>query len=278
MDPSNKSIRHRPVAAGLLVIALIVASVGITHYFDDHHGNKPGSATIHSTFNSSSELVSVRLPVYICHTTYGLSGEAAANLPKYLNEMVPYAASAHLVVYTDGGGVMKLLGPRGWDCTAGIGADGSSGIQIAPVTSSIWSSKNYIGTLAPRSRAEVIDGQQNGGCVGCGTFQACHLFAAAAQQLSSPSSCSAPPLSEMVTQLSKNDVEFTDPPGVHGDGYPSGGSYPARSVMTYFYKNGYDGVSSWMETCVLPPDVQSLCSVILGNFVSWYGTKAPWQS
>jgi len=261
---SNNSKRRRIVITGLLVIAAAVASVGVTHYFADQRQSK-----------ASAQFVSVRLPVHVCRTTYGISGEAAAKLPKHLREIVPRSSSFHLVVYTDGGGVMKLLGPRGWDCTAGIGADGSSSVEIAPVTSSIWSYTHLNGTLTSHSHAEVIYGQQNGGCVGCGTYQACRLFAGAAQQLESPSSCAPPPLSEVDNQLSKNDVEFTDPPGVHGDGYPSGGAYVARGVMTYFYKHGYNGVSSWMETCVLPNVDRSLCTTILGIFVSSYGKKAP---
>jgi hypothetical protein len=78
-------------------------------------------------------------------------------------------------------------------------------------------------------------------------------------------------MSELVTTVNANVVKFTDPPGVKGDGDPSGGQYAAMGVMTYYDNLRSDG--SWFETCVLPPKEKSLCTSILGNFQSEYAKR-----
>jgi hypothetical protein len=186
--------------------------------------------------------------------------------------MVPLGTVGKLVVYTDAQGVMKLLGPTGWGCTAGIGADGSSVVTIAPTNSSIWNITNYSGTLSADSTVEEINGMQNGACNGCGLTQACPVFTTAWYKYhNSGSDCpTTAPSSEITDQLTKNVIGFSDPPGVHGDANPSGGAYTARGVMTYF-ANQFN--SSWMETCVMPNSEQSLCSATLSNFALNYGSK-----
>ena len=73
------------------------------------------------------------------------------------------------------------------------------------------------------------------------------------------------------TTVNAHVVEFTDPPGVHGDAAPSGGAYAAMGVMTYYGDRNSDG--SWTETCLLPPSDTSLCRAIVGNFKSRYGKQ-----
>jgi hypothetical protein len=76
------------------------------------------------------------------------------------------------------------------------------------------------------------------------------------------------PAEEQSTQLSSTVVAFEDPPGVAGDGDPSGGPYPANGVMIYGPGSVMDG--SWIETCSLPASDHSLCNVSLNEFVSLY--------
>jgi hypothetical protein len=78
-------------------------------------------------------------------------------------------------------------------------------------------------------------------------------------------------LSERTTKVNAHLIEFTDPPGVHGDASPSGGAYRATAVMTYFGDRGSDG--SWTETCVLPPSERSMCTLVIKNFVARYGGR-----
>ena len=79
------------------------------------------------------------------------------------------------------------------------------------------------------------------------------------------------PASERLTTISPHVVHFTDPPGIKGDGDPSGGKYAAMGEMTYYDDLASDG--SWTETCVLPPTDLSLCTAILDNFGSKYSKR-----
>ena len=276
-DETESSGRRRSTVAralviGLIVVVLIVAAgVVVSTIKNRNNGSAPANASTPST-SQSSGLISESLPLYICHTTYGISGTKAASLPANFNEMVPPGTVGKLVIYTDAQGVMKLLGPPGWGCTAGIGADGSSVVTIAPMNSSIWNTTDYSGTLSADSTVEEINGIQNGACNGCGLTQACPVFTTAWYKYhNSGSACpTTAPSSEITDQLTKNVIGFSDPPGVHGDANPSGGAYTARGVMTYF-ANQF--ISSSMETCVMPNNEQSLCSATLSNFALNYGSK-----
>jgi len=62
---------------------------------------------------------------------------------------------------------------------------------------------------------------------------------------------------ESVTPDSSGVVSFEDPPGISGDGTPSGGKYQADGVMTFH--QGGTGASSWLETCTLPDSDSAAC-------------------
>jgi hypothetical protein len=194
----------------------------------------------------------------------------AANLPSHENEMVPPGSAGKLVIYSDSMGIMKLLGPPGWGCSAAVGADGSGGVTITPTKSGIRT--NSDGALSADSTVEEINGFQTGGATSQALTQACSLFAAAQKRWAVNGQKCYPtkPASEKVLRLNQNSVEFIDSPHVHGNGYPSGGAYSASGVVT-FYPNSWQEPQSWIETCVLPPNEQSICSATLSNFVSAYG-------
>jgi hypothetical protein len=78
------------------------------------------------------------------------------------------------------------------------------------------------------------------------------------------------PGEESTEQISAGVIGFLDPPGVAGDGNPSGGPYPANGVMTYY---SGDENGSWVETCTLPYSEQPLCTAVLNNFVGAYGNE-----
>jgi hypothetical protein len=84
----------------------------------------------------------------------------AANLPSHENEMVPPASAGKLAIYTDSMGMMKLLGPSGWGCSAVISVDGSCGLTITPTNSGIWTNSDH--ALRAGSTVEEINGSQTG--------------------------------------------------------------------------------------------------------------------
>jgi len=182
---------------------------------------------------------------------------AAKNLPSTLAVNVPADLVSQLSVYADEAGIMELIAPSGWDCTASLGADGSSVESVTP-TGEVFTQNE---ALTSGSQEEAIVGTQNGGCQGCAAGQACPFFANANDV--DPGSCTntTPPSGEEVTQLASNIVGFEDPPGLAGDADPSGGAYPANAVVTLTQDPaGSTGNywSSYLETCTLPYSQQTL--------------------
>jgi hypothetical protein len=164
---------------------------------------------------------------------------------------------------------MKLVAPVGWQCSAQYGADGSGGVAVYP------SGESTSGSGAPSasSTVEEVEGIETSACVGCTNAQACPLFTAAASAFQSQFGRPCPgvkPAAETVYPISAGILAFEDPPGTKGDGAPSGGAYPANSVMTY-YPNAPRG--SWRETCTLPANQKAICTTSLNNFIASYGTN-----
>ena len=182
---------------------------------------------------------------------------------------MPKDLADQLSVYADEAGIMDVLAPTGWNCTADIGVDGSGGVSVTPTGEVLPDSSNG---LPFGSTDEAIVATQNGACQGCADYQACPYFSAAAQALGSPCPSTAP-ADESVVSLSPTVVSFSDPPNTAGGGDPSGGEYPANAVMTFVTDPpGSTGntVTSWLETCTLPYSQQALCTAVLNDFVARY--------
>jgi serine/threonine protein kinase len=226
------------------------------------------TSTTASTSNPAAD-VSASLPVVACPTSYAVEPPPAnKNLPSAVTASVPADLTSQLNVYADEAGVMEVLAPSGWECTASFGADGSSQMSVTPSGEVLPQSNS----LPAGSQLEAIVGTQNGGCQGCADYQACPFFTAAQSDAGNCTS-TAPPAGEEVTQLAPNIVAFEDPPGLAGDAHPSGGEYPANAVMTYTQDPaGSTGNfrSSWLETCTLPFSQQTLCTGVLNDFASRY--------
>jgi hypothetical protein len=78
------------------------------------------------------------------------------------------------------------------------------------------------------------------------------------------------PAAETRVSIAAGIAAFEDPPGVKGDGQPSGGQYAANGVMTY-HPSAPNG--SWQATCTLPSSEKDVCTEVLDTFVSWYGQR-----
>jgi hypothetical protein len=240
------------IVASFIAIALVVA-IGLTYVLRN----------VHIDINSNNDLVSVQLPLHVCKTSVGNPSEIPVSLPTDVQVQIAKAYSTTLAFYSDNEGLIEVLAPSGWKCSAGIGADGSSSVYVSPV-----------GLNSTGPAVESISASQTSACVGCRETLACPLFVSAANDYLRTYLQDCPstrPASELVTKVNSHVVEFTDPSGVNGDGSPSGGVNPARGVMTYFDDVRSDG--SWTETCVLPAADRSTCKAIVGNFVTRYGTR-----
>jgi hypothetical protein len=181
--------------------------------------------------------------------------------------------AARLSVYTDNGGRMELVGPRGWNCAAFYGADGSGGVAVYPYGQMLPQSWTAGWPMARTSAAAGVTGLESSACYTCTLAQACRLFPAAATTLHNylgRQACPARPAPEKMTTISPGTVGFEDPPGTTGDGVPSGGRNPANGVMTY---HAHTAAGSWLETCTLPGSDMAECAAILNAFLSWYGQQ-----
>lgn len=232
------------------------------------------STTSSPPANSTTTLVTLSVPVVTCPTTFGTAGgkpSTAPSVPQSVTVSVPSSLQGYLAVYSDSADRMNLLGPAGWTCKASYGADGSGAVAVSPPGASTSNTKPLYDTQPfTASTAEAIVGVETGGCALCTEAQACPLFASAASayQHNYGSSCQRTrPSAESMSTMSPSVVKFSDPPGVAGDGAPSGGHYSAIGVMTYV-----TGKPSWRDTCTLPSSDGSLCSAATSNFAANYGS------
>jgi serine/threonine protein kinase len=229
-----------------------------------------GTTTSPSAATNPTADISASLPVVACPTSFAVElPSVSKKLPSLVQASVPANLASQLSVYADQAGDMGLLAPRGWDCKASFGADGSSVESVIPHGQVLPRG----GVLSSGSRVEAIVGTQNGGCEGCAASQACPFFTSADE--ADPFDCinATPPSGEVVTRLASNIVGFEDPPGLAGDANPSGGAYPANAVMTFTHDprgSSGDFWSSWLETCTLPNGQHTLCTAVLNDFASRY--------
>ncbi len=147
-------------------------------------------------------------------------------------------------------------------CGGIVAADGGSQVAVWPIGK------------APPARHSFGEGLTlilEPACVSCRAADACPFFAAFAASLGFPCNGSVP-AAERVDRLSSRVVYFTDAPGLYGDGWPSGGYFPATGLA------GIQGSSTngtvFRTTCTLPMASSAICAVSLLNVLHRYGTSS----
>jgi hypothetical protein len=183
---------------------------------------------------------------------------------------VPTPLARDLAVYSDTHGFMKLLGPRGWACSATYGADGSGGVIVYPRNQAVPQSWAAGWPLSSTSTDQAISGTQTAGSPVQAADQACPFFAVAATTYENDLGrvCLSRPSSESVQQINAGVVGFEDPPGLQGDGIPSGGQEAANGVATYS-----PSLPSYLATCTLPNNRHALCTTVLNEVIALYGKE-----
>jgi hypothetical protein len=207
----------------------------------------------------SAPTVSV-LPVISCPTTYGAGHGSGPFVPHQL----PSTASAHgLSFYSNG--LITVLGPAGWACSALVAADGGQKLDVYPP-----GKPDYSVSQVPKGAAVIeVDADYTGHLPGA--EEACALFphsAAASELEQDDMSCPAPP-GEKTSALTDDVVRFTDPPGISGTGAASGGSLTSTGAEVYPQLPSASDVSVDISllSCTLPVKMASVCSAILGDFL-----------
>jgi hypothetical protein len=205
-----------------------------------------------ATIASASSAQAVR--VVRCPTTYPFTRHPAA--PRTIAVLGAPRSVRGLVAYTNA--FIYLIGPAGMSCAGVQAVDGGSIVLAWPH-----------GHRRPGLHAR-IDGLSisvEPACVGCKAAEVCPLLPRFAAGFGFPCRSSIPP-GEQIDVLRPSIVLFEDPPGVAGDGWPSGGPDPA---------NGLVGVATNQEqtvyraTCTLPAGEHSLCTVALNDAIGRYG-------
>jgi hypothetical protein len=283
-ETEQRRIRHAWLlwavpAAFVLVVAIAVPAVLVTPSETSRSGSAngfpnvpatgtPTTANLGSPSTTAPGSVLAAVPLVDCPTAFGVTPSSSPSLPTSMNVSVPPTLANQLAVYSDALGSVEVLAPIGWQCSAEIGADGSTRVVAFPPGAPVPANEQFTA-----QQGDAVVASETSACVGCAEFQACPLFASAAADLMRDEGLpcrETRPAQEAVYQLSSTIVAFEDPPEVAGDGDPSGGSDPANGVMTYIptSDNG-----SWLETCTLPESEHATCTAALNTFVSWYGKQ-----
>lgn len=254
------NMTRRMASAVAVAVILIGAAVGCATPL--HHA-KPAE---HSQVSPAA-----RIPVIACPSKYGLPGTPPTRVATAELVPLPTTVANRLDYYSDQArSVRPILGPRGWSCRATVGADQSVDIQVYPPGGS------------SRSPGEV-DVRDDAPCVGCMYSDACPLIPHVAAELRYVQlPCPATrPARETVTWVTGSSafskagddiVSFTDPPGVHGTGTPSGGPYYTRGMLMFSWSPGTNSNVSVLN-CALPDKDRALCTAILKIF-----TQANWTA
>jgi hypothetical protein len=194
------------------------------------------------------------LEVRSCPTEIGLRLQRTPP-PPTVQAAIPPSVARGLVAYRDAAGSI-LVGPRGWECEAGIGSDHSERISAFPP-----GDENP--AEPPFYPGEVISLQLFTDCKQCIAAGVCALFprASIVRRYGSlgGSQCPRGGLHERVIRLSPETAIFADPPELDGTGTGSGGRAPSVGAMSFSEATGMRKVS-----CTLSSAPDRLCARIVG--------------
>jgi len=158
-----------------------------------------------------------------------------------------------------GNGTLTLLGPKGWQCSAAVGADGSASMSITPPGQALP-------TGSPPLDYQAITAFTGGACVGCIAQMSCAIFPEAWNLFATPGQAcpNTIPTTERITRPMAQSAVFEDPPGTSGTGEPSGGAYRALGFLVFDPGTDAGGAdvrapSALKVTCTLPDALAPIC-------------------
>jgi hypothetical protein len=259
----------RQAIVALAAIALLLAACGATA--TPRPSVSPAIAASPAPVTASAEggLVAptpepaqrVHIPTVPCPTSLAVPGAMLQPVRTNMTATVTPALAALVTFY--GNGALILLGPKGWNCTAAVRADGSAMMTITPPDQPAQSG-------IPSPDGQAVTGSASGSCIRCVALLACSLFPEALA-LAGPADRSCPtslPAGELVTRPFPRSVVFEDPPGVAGTGEPSGGPYRALGLLIFDAGTpgngtGHLGPSALKVTCALADAMAQICDELI---------------
>src|SRR5579862_624816 len=175
-------------------------------------------AMLVSAVATSSASARSSVPVVRCPTVFGVPSEARQP-PRSIAVLGSPASTRGLVAYTNT--FDYLIGPPGMRCWGIVAVDG--GQQVV-----VWAPGH--GKPALHARYAGLTLSIDPACAGCKAADACPFFPQLASNVGFPCPTGIPP-GEHVYGLRATITLFEDPPGVTGDGWPSGGPYRADGLV-----------------------------------------------
>jgi hypothetical protein len=231
----------RLLLAATLMIALLLAPVG--------------SAAAHASPTATGTV-----PVVRCHTTFGIeNGWSQFRVPRRLRVGGHPSSLAGLSGYTNG--ISILLAPSGMTCSGTVGTDLTAELTVYPR-----------GDHRPtaHSATPALDLDYFPDCTSCEAGLACPFFPSWANRTAGFTVCTTHvPEGEKVVRPNSRLALFTDPPGVRGDGYPSGGLNSAYGLVSLSDPRGDPRVVR--ATCSLPASEARVCTRSLDDVLARYG-------
>ena len=208
------------------------------------------------------------LPSVDCPTTYALTNPGSPGpvtlLPK------PPDVSDSMAIYTDGLHIIAVIGPVGWNCHAIDAQDGNDSIMVTPPgTDAVAPSQAFF-----RDTREGIHAFVASAGTGSVPFLLCPVMPDLVDPTWTGVPCPQPPAAETVIRDNAVAAEFYDPPGVVGDGAPSGGAYQAMGRMLEDPADGDEPQGAAAVTCTLPQPMGLLCDAVIVEFAP-YGRFYP---
>jgi hypothetical protein len=246
MGCKSRPRRGAGVCVVLLGLCMLVVGCG---------GGSTSSSKGHSQPGGFAEL-----PTHRCTTSAAIRDFPVTPPPASLKLPIPASLASDLVVYADSAGTI-LPAPKDWRCQAAIGTDGTENMAVYP--------GNGVNPLAlhPGNASQGVTLTVVTGCQGCVADMVCALFPDAKivhEYSDINTSCTTPnPAAQELSPISPSTVAFKDPPGVRGQGAPSGGRAPAFGIVKlrdvpYSSSNA----EAAQVTCAISTEAGDQCSAI----------------
>ncbi len=233
--------------------------------------NTPSTAVTPTTTTPAPNSVATALPVVKCPTNFAITTPPPPTpVPTTFVVRVPADERSTLALYTDTNEIEMVLAPRGWNCQAGYGADGSGSISVYPGGQSTPNPASEV-TIRPRSSDEAITLSETGGSPVIAAGTACPYFASAAVQTQQygVGHCTAP-VNAVVEPISQDAVGLAIPAGQTAPGIPSGGLYVTNVVVLY---TAATQPGTYLGSCTLPQSEHAACTAVLNDIVARYSGK-----
>ena len=285
-DPSG----HQQKKLGWIVVGVTVVLIsagGIGLAISQSNTARP-AVTTHASPAQTGGNVAVSLPVVECPTTQGIQGTSPSTFPSSIAVTLPRATAKMLAYYSDSTrSISPIMAPAGWSCSALEAVDGGITLSVFPSSEAAdFASRSTSPGPFAASKDVAVIAYFTGACQGCVFDASCPLIPYVGSQTGQDSPCpAAAPAGEVIKWLNGSPtdsgagsvqdlVSFVDPPGVAGDGVPSGGTNPASGLLSYSTASGEPNAS--LITCTLPSAQKEQCAAILSDFSTrnWPSTGA----